>query len=70
MHDMVVGRKTIGHENTCHLLASTFITHTFALSSPVIHSNWASSSKPNGNGVHHNEENKDFYYLSIKAKFA
>ena len=36
MHDMVVGRKTIGHENTCHLLASTFITHTFALSSPVI----------------------------------
>ena len=37
MHNMVVGRKTIGHENTCHLLASsTFIAHTFALSSPVI----------------------------------
>ena len=33
---MVVGRKTIECENTCHLLASTFITHTFALSSPVI----------------------------------
>ena len=36
MHDMVVGRKTIQRENTYHLLASTFITHTFALSSPVI----------------------------------
>ena len=33
---MVVGRKTIECENTCHLLASTFITHTFALSSLVI----------------------------------
>ena len=70
MHDMVVGRKTIQRENTYHLLASTFITHTFALSSPVIAIGPHHLSQTETVFITMYVENSDFYSLSIKAKFA